>query len=198
LCFSEIQQLVWIAFAVSVQTFTARPFAGFTRAQVVGNRQFQVYPIVSLAMAVAPLQSSTPENRPIRILVADDHEVMRMGIRNLLETIPEWSVYAEAKTGREAVDIALLSSPDVIIMDITMPEMNGLEAAARISQERPEIPVIMFSLHLSEDVVSRFRTGTIRGAVAKSEAARDLLSAVRSVLSGGTFFPERQSHAAGE
>jgi len=131
------------------------------------------------------------ESRPIRILVADDHEVMRMGIRNLLESVPAWSVYAEAKTGREAVEMALLSSPDIIIMDITMPEMNGLEAAAKIASERPEIPVIMFSLHLSEDVVGRFKTGSIRGAVAKSEAARDLLDAVRSVLHGGTFFPAR-------
>ena len=131
----------------------------------------------------------------IRILVADDHEVMRMGLRNLLESVPNWSVYAEASTGSEAVDMALLTSPDVIIMDITMPEMNGLEAAARIAAERPDIPVIMFSLHLSEDVVSRFKNGSIRGAVSKSEAARDLLDAVRSVLGGGTFFPERRSHS---
>lgn len=136
--------------------------------------------------------------RAVRILVADDHEVMRLGIRNLLESVADWSVYAEAKSGREAVDIALLSSPDIIIMDITMPEMNGLEAAARIAVERPDIPVIMFSLHLSEDVVGRFKTGTIRGAVAKSEAARDLLEAVRSVLGGGTFFPEKHSQAAAE
>jgi two-component system, NarL family, nitrate/nitrite response regulator NarL len=144
----------------------------------------------SIAMSVAdPVNSQ--ESRPVRILVADDHEVMRMGIRNLLESVPAWSVYAEAKTGREAVEIALAAPPDVIIMDITMPEMNGLEAAAKIALDRPDIPVIMFSLHLSEDVVGRFKTGSIRGAVAKSEAARDLLEAVRSVLRGGTFFPER-------
>lgn len=121
-----------------------------------------------------------------------------MGIRNLLESVPDWSVYAEARTGIEAVEIALDSSPDIIIMDITMPEMNGLEAAAKIAVERPEIPVIMFSLHLSEEVIGRFKTGTIRGAVAKSEAARDLLEAVRAVLEGGTFFPERHSQAAGD
>lgn len=144
----------------------------------------------SIAMSVADAVSPK-ETRPIRILVAEDHEVMRMGIRNLLESVPAWNVYAEAKTGREAVEIALLSSPDIIIMDITMPEMNGLEAAAKIAMERPDIPVIMFSLHLSEEVVGRFKTGSIRGAVAKSEAARDLLDAVRSVLHGGTFFPAR-------
>lgn len=149
-------------------------------------------------MPVANPASAKLDAPPVRILVADDHEVMRMGIRNLLESVPNWSVYAEARTGIEAVEIALGSSPDIIIMDITMPEMNGLEAAAKIAVERPEIPVIMFSLHLSEEVIGRFKTGTIRGAVAKSEAARDLLEAVRAVLDGGTFFPERHSQAAGD
>lgn len=147
--------------------------------------------MVSSAMAVTDPRETKLETRPIRILVADDHEVMRMGIRNLLESVPEWSVSAEASTGIEAVEYALMYSPDIIIMDITMPEMNGLEAAAKIALNQPDIPVILFSLHLSEEVVGRFRTGTIRGAVAKSEAARDLLDAVRRVLKGGTFFPGR-------
>jgi DNA-binding NarL/FixJ family response regulator len=121
---------------------------------------------------------------------------MRLGLRNLLESVPGWSVSAGASTGNEAVEFALRSSPDIVIMDITMPEMNGIEAAARIALERPDIPIIMFSLHLSEDVVNRFKTGSIRGAVAKSEAARDLLDAVRAVLNGGTFFPDRRSQGA--
>lgn len=150
----------------------------------------------SLAMPLDSIDRANVASRPARILVADDHEVMRMGLRNLLESVPEWSVYAEAATGKEAVELALLTAPDVIIMDITMPEMNGLEAAAQISHVRPEIPVIMFSLHLSEDVISRFKTGSIRGAVAKSEAARDLVDAVRAVLSGNTFFSEKQSQSA--
>ncbi|MBV9340232.1 MAG: response regulator transcription factor [Acidobacteria bacterium] len=135
-------------------------------------------------------------NRPARILVADDHEVMRMGIRNLLQPVPQWSVLAEASTGREAVECALASSPDLIIMDVSMPEMNGLEAAEKIASERPDIPVIMFSLHLSDELVACFRCGTIRGAVAKSDAARDLLAAVRCVLGGGTFFPARNRSQA--
>jgi two-component system, NarL family, nitrate/nitrite response regulator NarL len=145
-----------------------------------------------------PLDSveANVQDRPVRILVADDHEVMRLGLRNLLESVAGWSVYADASTGNEAVELAILSSPDIIIMDITMPEMNGIEAAARIAMERPDIPIIMFSLHLSEEVVSRFRTGSIRGAVAKSEAARDLVDAIRVVLNGGTFFPERRSQGA--
>jgi two-component system, NarL family, nitrate/nitrite response regulator NarL len=144
--------------------------------------------MVSLTMPVADPASAKLETHPVRILVADDHEVMRMGLRNLLETVPGWAVYAEAKNGTEAVEIAVHSSPDIIIMDITMPEMNGLEAAAKIAKDRPDIPVILFSLHLSGDVISRFKSSSIRGAVAKSEAARDLLDAVRSVLNGGTFF----------
>src|SRR5438876_9679771 len=151
-----------------------------------------------MASFAMPLDSASTNvgSRPVRILVADDHEVMRLGLRNLLESVPNWSVYAEAANGSEAVEIALLSSPDIIIMDITMPEMNGLEAAARIAADRPDIPVIMFSLHLSEDVIGRFKTGSVRGAVAKSEAARDLLDAIRVVLDGGTFFPERRSSIA--
>ena len=152
--------------------------------------------MVSSAMAVTDPLETKFEAQPIRILVADDHEVMRMGIRNLLESVPEWSVSAEANTGTEAVEYALMYSPDIVIMDITMPEMNGLEAAAKIALDRPDIPVILFSLHLSEDVVGRFKTGTIRGAVAKTEAARDLLEAVRRVLKGGTFFPERNHSQA--
>ncbi|MBO0911966.1 MAG: response regulator transcription factor [Acidobacteria bacterium] len=147
--------------------------------------------------AVSSETSTSPANsRPARILIADDHEVMRLGIRNLLESIPNWTVSGEAGTGREAVDLALASSPDVIIMDITMPEMNGFEAAALIGEKRPDIPVIMFSLHLSDDVVTRFKTGLIRGAVSKSEAARDLVEAVRMVLDGGTFFPGKSSSAS--
>jgi DNA-binding NarL/FixJ family response regulator len=149
--------------------------------------------MVSLPTPMTDQSHAQQGTQAVRILIADDHEVMRMGLRNLLEAVPGWSVYAEARTGTEAVDLALFSSPDVIIMDITMPEMNGLEAAAKIATDRPEIPVILFSLHLSQDVITRFKSGSIRGAVAKSEAARDLLDAVRSVLNGGTFFPEKST-----
>ena len=149
------------------------------------------------AMEITDTNDLTVDLRPVRILIADDHEVMRLGIRNLLESVPNWVVCAEASNGREAVDIVSQSPPDIIIdiiiMDITMPEMNGFEAAAKIAEIRPEIPVIMFSLHLSEDIIGRFKTGAIRGAVAKSEAARDLLAAVKSVLRGGTFFPAKSS-----
>ena len=134
-----------------------------------------------------------PDRRQVKILVADDHEVMRIGIRNLLESVPNWKVCAEAANGKEAVDMSIQSPPDVIIMDITMPEMNGFEAAAKIAEVHPEVPVIMFSLHITKHVLDRFKQGAIRGAVAKSEAARDLVHAIRLVLSGGTFFGAESS-----
>ena len=95
----------------------------------------------------------------VRVLVADDHEVMRLGIRNLLEVQPGWSICAEANNGQEALEKALQFHPDVIIMDISMPVMNGLEAASRITREHPQIPVILFSLHLSDDLFPAFQHG---------------------------------------
>ena len=129
----------------------------------------------------------------VRVLVVDDHEVMRMGIRNLLQFQSGWSVCAEASNGQEAVEKALLSRPDVIIMDITMPVMNGLEAARQISRAQPHIPVILFSMHVSDDVYQHLQADGIRGAVAKADAARDLAQAVETVLKGGTFFPARKT-----
>jgi DNA-binding NarL/FixJ family response regulator len=137
-----------------------------------------------------------PSNPKVRVLVADDHEVMRLGIRNLLELRPGWSVCAEANNGQEAVEKTLQYRPDVIIMDITMPVMNGLEAVSQITKKEPKIPVILFSLNLSDDLYRHFRTDGIRGAVAKGDAARDLVLAVETVLKGGTFFPDQKTRSS--
>src|ERR1700737_1066048 len=116
----------------------------------------------------------------VRVLVADDHEVMRLGIRNLLEVQPGWSVCAEANNGQEAVEKTLQFHPDVIIMDLAMPVMNGLEAASQITKIQPKIPVILFSLHVSDDLHRHFKIDGIRGAVAKGDAGRDLVVAVQT------------------
>ncbi len=129
----------------------------------------------------------------VRVLVVDDHEVMRMGIRNLLATRSGWTVCAEARDGQEAVERSRQHHPDVIIMDITMPIMNGLEAARRIYQHDPNIPVILFSFHMSDDLFRHLQADGIRGAVSKTDAARDLLQAVETVLAGGVFFPRQPS-----
>lgn len=124
----------------------------------------------------------------VRILVADDHEVMRLGIRNLLEAHTPWVVCAEAQNGYEAVAKAVEFHPDVIIMDITMPAMNGLEAATHLDRSGLNIPVILFSLHAAESFTDLRSWNSIRGAVNKSNAARDLIEAIEAVLRGGTFF----------
>jgi two-component system, NarL family, nitrate/nitrite response regulator NarL len=145
--------------------------------------------------------SKEPVNLPsligngVRILVADDHEVMRLGIRNLLEAVPKWSVCAEASNGQEAIERAIACEPDIVIMDITMPVMNGLEAAKVISRSRPDIPVILFSLHLSDEMISSLDRAAIRGAVCKGDAARDLVEAVNRVLRGETFFPQKTAYS---
>jgi len=131
--------------------------------------------------------------KQVRILIVDDHEVMRLGMRNLLESRSDWSICGEAADGRQAIEKALQLHPDVIIMDITMPGMNGLEAANQIARTQPEIPIILFSLHLSEDVISHFQRDGIRGAVSKGDAARDLVEAVEIILAGGTFFSSKKS-----
>jgi two-component system, NarL family, nitrate/nitrite response regulator NarL len=143
-------------------------------------------------------KSPTVATAQTRILIVDDHEVMRLGIRNLLEGQPSWIVCGEARDGREAVAKALQLEPDVIIMDVTMPVMNGLEAASAIAHSNPDIPVILFSLHLSDDLSGHLTGNSIRGAVSKSNAARELVEAVETVLSGGTFFPNRRASAAFE
>jgi DNA-binding NarL/FixJ family response regulator len=144
-----------------------------------------------MSTITATVQSSL--HPPVRVLVADDHEVMRMGIKNLLQDRSGWSVCAEASNGQEAVEKALRFHPDVIIMDITMPVLNGLEAAREISKAHPQIPVILFSLHISDDLFPHLQADGIRGAVAKGDAARDLAQAVEVVLGGGTFFPGQKT-----
>jgi DNA-binding NarL/FixJ family response regulator len=140
-------------------------------------------------MTTPAAKSPTLAPSQVRILVADDHEVMRMGIRNLLEAHANWTVCAEARDGCEAVAQAIKSRPDVIIMDVTMPAMNGLDAATSIAQAGLDIPVILFSLHVSENLTNNLTWSGIRGAVNKSNAARDLIEAIETVLQGGTFFP---------
>src|SRR5207244_12326171 len=139
----------------------------------------------------APPQSSRPStaSAPLRILVADDHEVMRLVVRNLLEARPGRSICAEASNEKEAIEKTLESRPDIIVLDIAMPVMNGLEAAVRVAETAPQVPIILFSLHLSDDLIDRFPTDRIGGAVAKGDSARDLGDAIEAVLHDRVFFP---------
>ena len=124
-----------------------------------------------------------------RILIADDHEVMRRGVRGLLESHDEWAVCGEAFEGREVVTKSRELRPDLIIMDINMPGLTGIDAAQQIRKENPTAKILFFSVHESAQTVREVVNAGAQGYVAKSRAGHDLVDAVRSVLDGGTFFP---------
>jgi DNA-binding NarL/FixJ family response regulator len=123
-----------------------------------------------------------------RILIVDDHEVVRQGVRTILRARPQWEVVGEAANGKEALELAKKVDADVIIMDITMPEMSGIEATREIGKMRLRSAVLIFTMHESKNLADTVREAGARGFVLKSHAARDLLEALESLLGGGTFF----------
>jgi DNA-binding NarL/FixJ family response regulator len=124
----------------------------------------------------------------LRILIAEDHEVARQGIRSLLESHPGWEVCAEAKDGREAVEAAGKLKPDVLLLDIGMPNLNGLDAARQILATTPDARILIVTIHDSEQVVREVLAAGARGFVLKSDAGRDLLAAVEALQHRRTFF----------
>jgi len=124
----------------------------------------------------------------IRILIADDHEVVRRGVRALLEGRPGFEVCAEALDGRDAVDKARKSLPDVVILDIGMPGLNGLDAARQIRKVSPSSEVLILTMHESEQVVREVIAAGARGYMLKSDAARDLVTAIEALGRHKTFF----------
>jgi DNA-binding NarL/FixJ family response regulator len=127
----------------------------------------------------------------LRILIADDHELVRRGIRALLEAEPNWSVIADVNDGQKALEEAQRLKPDIVILDISMPRLNGLEAARRIKKTLPEIKVLIVTMHDSENVAREVLESGARGYVTKAETARDLVTAVSALQKGKTFFTSR-------
>jgi two-component system response regulator NreC len=126
--------------------------------------------------------------RKIRILLADDHKLMRSGLRVLLEQQADLTVVAEASEGREAVALVASHKPDVLVMDIGMPNLNGIEAATQITQSHPEISIVMLSMHSDESYVLRALKAGAKGYLLKDSAEADLIRAVHSVAEGKSFF----------
>jgi DNA-binding NarL/FixJ family response regulator len=124
----------------------------------------------------------------IRILLADDHTVMRGGLRLLLERQPDFIVVGEAADGRQAVALAETENPSVVVMDIAMPMLNGIEATLQIASRNPRIAVIILSMHSDESYVLRALKAGARGYLLKDSAEADLIKAVRSVHEGRTSF----------
>lgn len=126
--------------------------------------------------------------KPIRILLADDHTVMRRGLRLLLEGQPEFSVVAEAADGRQAVEQAEATQPDVAVLDIAMPNLSGIEAAQRINATLPNTAVVILSMHSDEGYVLRALKAGAKGYLLKDSAEGDLIEAIKAAHQGRTFF----------
>lgn len=124
----------------------------------------------------------------LRILVADDHSIVRHGLRFVLERQADIEVVGEAIDGRDVVRLTEELHPDVIVMDIGMPQLNGLEATAQIVKRNPDVAVIILSMHADEVYLVRALTSGVKGYVVKGSLDQDLVGAVRSVASGKCFF----------
>ena len=129
----------------------------------------------------------------LRLLLADDHDIVRRGMKELLEEQIGWSVCAEAANGRTAVELALAERPNVAILDLSMPELNGLEATRRIKEALPETEVLIFSMHESEEVIRDVLDAGARGYLLKSDASRQLVAAVETLARHQPFFSGRVS-----
>lgn len=125
---------------------------------------------------------------PIRILLADDHNVMRAGLRLLLERQSGFKVTGEASDGRQAVEQAEATKPDVVVLDIAMPNLGGIEAAQRISAMLPQARIIILSMHSDESYVLRALKAGAKGYLLKDSAENDLIEAIRAVSQGKAFF----------
>jgi DNA-binding NarL/FixJ family response regulator len=125
---------------------------------------------------------------PLRILVADDHDLMRRGIKTVIESRKGWEICGEALTGTEAVAKAEELKPDVAILDISMPEMNGLEAAKRIRKSSPKTEILMLSMHYSDQIIRDVMDAGIRGYVVKSDSGRDLSIALEHLAVKKPFY----------
>jgi len=127
----------------------------------------------------------------LRILIADDHEVARKGIRSLLENHPGWEICGEASDGREAVASVTKLKPDVLLLDIGMPNLNGLDATRQILAIMPEARILILRVHDSEQVVREVLAAGARGFLLKSDTGRDLVTAVEALQQGRTFLTSK-------
>jgi DNA-binding NarL/FixJ family response regulator len=124
----------------------------------------------------------------LRILLGDDHTIVRQGLRKILETQPEWSVVAEASDGREAVRQTLTLQPEVAILDIGMPRLNGIEATRQIVRRLPNIAVVILSMHSDEPYIIQALQAGARAYLLKDSADTDLIRGVAAAAAGKSFF----------
>jgi DNA-binding NarL/FixJ family response regulator len=125
---------------------------------------------------------------PLRVLVADDHEIVRKGLRTIIEAEPGWKVVGETSDGRQTVAMVKELKPEVVVMDISMPSLNGLDATRQILKERPETKVLILTMHQSDPLIRDVLEAGAKGYLLKSDASRDLVSAIDAVRHNKTFF----------
>ncbi|MGB8541665.1 MAG: response regulator transcription factor [Candidatus Acidiferrales bacterium] len=129
--------------------------------------------------------------KTLRILIADDHDLMRRGVKALLQSHAGWEIIGEAHTGREAVSKAEELKPDVVILDISMPDLNGVDAAKRIRKASPDTEVLILSVHYSDQLIRDILEAGVRGYIVKSDSDRDLVIAVETLANHKPFFTPR-------
>jgi DNA-binding NarL/FixJ family response regulator len=132
-----------------------------------------------------------PEGQNARIVIADDHEMVRRGLAATLTDTGRWTVVAQAANGRDAARLVEAHQPDVVILDLSMPELNGLDATRQILDSRPETRILILTAHESEQLVREVLSAGARGYVLKSDAGRTLVRAVEALLEGQTFFTSK-------
>jgi len=136
--------------------------------------------------------------KKVRILLADDHTVMRAGLRALLERQPNLEVVGEAEYGHQTVELASLHVPDVVVMDIAMPNLNGVEATRRMVSKQPAISVVILSMYSDESYVMRALEAGARAYLLKDSAVTDLIRAIEAVSQGKSFFSPKISRILAE
>jgi DNA-binding NarL/FixJ family response regulator len=129
--------------------------------------------------------------KPARVLIADDHEVVRLGIREMLQQCPHLEVCGEASDGREAVRISAELKPNIVIIDIGMPQLNGLEATRQIVRQNPNVKVLVLTMYESDQIVREVLAAGARGYLLKSDAGRDLIAALDAIAGRKTFFTSK-------
>jgi DNA-binding NarL/FixJ family response regulator len=129
----------------------------------------------------------------LKVLLADDHEIVRRGLRSILETQRDCEVVGEAADGRQAVALVKELNPDIVILDISMPSLNGLEATRQILKIRPQTKVLILTVHEADPLIRDVLDAGARGYILKTDAGRDLVSAVESLRRNKTFFTSRVS-----
>ncbi len=135
--------------------------------------------------------------RPIRILIADDHEIVRHGLRTLLESDGRCTVVGEAANGLQALEQAIELKPDVALIDVDMPELNGIETTRRLRQALPHTEIVVLSVHDSEHVARQTIASGARGYLVKSDAASELVTAIEAVTRHKSFVSPRLSQSQG-